>query len=32
MAVISLTATVVGDGAPRGDGGVVTSISLSGER
>ena len=31
MVVIALTATVVGDGASCGDGGVVTTISLSGE-
>ena len=31
MAVISRTATVMADGAPRGEGGGVTTISLSGE-
>ena len=31
MAVIALTATAIGDGAPWGDGGVVMTISLSGE-
>ena len=31
MAVVSLTATAMGDGAPFGDGGVVTTMSLSGE-
>ena len=31
MAVIPLIATVMGDGAPCGDEGVVTEMSLSGE-
>ncbi len=31
MAVIALTATVIGDGAECGNDGVVTTMSLSGE-